>query len=726
MDKIPFEDGTLVTAGYVEIDGTKHETVQPEYTGNTPLSAYNMNKMQDNIEDSINEEKLVKRINISGASKQDTREGDNLLNIEDYASTTGAIINSITSEVIDITSPTGLSYESTLYFENIKLEAGKTYTIQRIITTKSGTKSNSTGQIELYLGGTWKKVILGASSTKNTFTVDETSTYRTRLYVAPANTSDAFTITVSNFMIYEGTEIKEYEQYGVSPSIEYEAPIESVGDNINLFDKDNANKITGTYFNSTTTVLSAGETANTIYIKCDKNTEYSISKISSQRFAVAYSYEVPKLNVNLYDIVSVTTGTVVKLPKNSKAEYLLVFYYKSDSDTLTEQEILDSIKISKGTSTGAYSPYGQGSITVVNSNKNFINIKDGSWTENGLTVNVKDNVININGTVTSSSNVFFTLQEALKLNGNYSFQAGNNVALTGGEYFRLYTGTTGFEVLKAFGALTSLNTKSENINISGTADRLAIRVNEGTVFNNVTFKPQLEFGSTATEYVPHQSQTKALYTQQPFRAIGDVRDKFVKVDGVWYEEHYIKLDSLSELAQQGGGYIVSAAYASDTYFCGFLKSGVPDFKKNSNTVIMCDKLPIGLYSNITDKECINNAYQLNIRILASRLSENSADGLTEYITKNPIFVQYVLVEPILIPCTPEQVEVLNDIYSAYANGLTNIICNDEIEPVIEIVKESKETVQSENDKAISALLERVSQLEQLVASVQNTTVEEEA
>lgn len=50
MKRINFEDGQLVNAGYVKEDGTIEEAV---YEGSTPLSAFNMNKLQDNIEEAI-------------------------------------------------------------------------------------------------------------------------------------------------------------------------------------------------------------------------------------------------------------------------------------------------------------------------------------------------------------------------------------------------------------------------------------------------------------------------------------------------------------------------------------------------------------------------------------------------------------------------------------------------------------------------------------------------
>lgn len=59
MKRINFEDGQLVTPGYVKEDGTIEEAV---YEGETPLSSLMMNKLQDNIEEAIDEQILHKYI----------------------------------------------------------------------------------------------------------------------------------------------------------------------------------------------------------------------------------------------------------------------------------------------------------------------------------------------------------------------------------------------------------------------------------------------------------------------------------------------------------------------------------------------------------------------------------------------------------------------------------------------------------------------------------------
>lgn len=54
MEKIDFQDGQLVKAGYVNIEGTQYPIVEAEYEGTTPLSAFVLNKLQANIESEIN------------------------------------------------------------------------------------------------------------------------------------------------------------------------------------------------------------------------------------------------------------------------------------------------------------------------------------------------------------------------------------------------------------------------------------------------------------------------------------------------------------------------------------------------------------------------------------------------------------------------------------------------------------------------------------------------
>ena len=54
MAKFTWQDGTLVSKAKVEIGGTIYEVDPEEYSGATPLSASNLNAMQDGIYEDIN------------------------------------------------------------------------------------------------------------------------------------------------------------------------------------------------------------------------------------------------------------------------------------------------------------------------------------------------------------------------------------------------------------------------------------------------------------------------------------------------------------------------------------------------------------------------------------------------------------------------------------------------------------------------------------------------
>ena len=53
MDKIPFVDGTKIKNAKVTVNEQEYEVTPAQYQGTTPVSAFNLNKMQDNIENTL-------------------------------------------------------------------------------------------------------------------------------------------------------------------------------------------------------------------------------------------------------------------------------------------------------------------------------------------------------------------------------------------------------------------------------------------------------------------------------------------------------------------------------------------------------------------------------------------------------------------------------------------------------------------------------------------------
>lgn len=54
MNKVNFQDGTKVKDAVVVIDGQEYTVVPAQYQGTTPLSSFNLNNMQNNVEEAIN------------------------------------------------------------------------------------------------------------------------------------------------------------------------------------------------------------------------------------------------------------------------------------------------------------------------------------------------------------------------------------------------------------------------------------------------------------------------------------------------------------------------------------------------------------------------------------------------------------------------------------------------------------------------------------------------
>lgn len=125
----------------------------------------------------------------------------------------------------------------------------------------------------------------------------------------------------------------------------------------NLFDKNNAN-ILNTYINTNTKTIVLNPNARTLYIPCSSNTEYTVQKVAGRRFCVISTTELPANNVVGTVQVYNHTASSLTITTGTNDKYLCVFYYLSSADTITEQEILDSIQIERGSTATEYEEFG--------------------------------------------------------------------------------------------------------------------------------------------------------------------------------------------------------------------------------------------------------------------------------------------------------------------------------------------------------------------------------
>jgi len=162
-----------------------------------------------------------------------------------------------------------------------------------------------------------------------------------------ASSSDYFIL--NNIQLEKGTTATTYEPYTS------QTQLISLGVE-NLFDKDHANIYNGYISSGDNHELNSSNNSSTMYIACKPNTTYTLSKISSSYFRVGYTYNLPVTNEIVYGYNS-TGVTSTTITTDSSAKYLVVTYW-ANSDTLTEQQILDTIQIEVGSKANSYSEYG--------------------------------------------------------------------------------------------------------------------------------------------------------------------------------------------------------------------------------------------------------------------------------------------------------------------------------------------------------------------------------
>lgn len=296
--------------------------------------------------------------------------------------------------------------------------------------------------------------------------------------------------------------------------------------NKNLFDKNNAN-IINCAVNALPIQMSAN--AKSIYIKIIGGKTYTISKIASTRLRAETTIQTPAVGVSVSDYQENDSGTSLTIQTSASAKYLLVYYYLSGTDTLTEQQILDSMQIEEGTTPTPY---------IEHQEQNYpINLGVENLFEN---VVYKNNYfIGSNGGEVSNDSACIWKKIKVKPNTTYTLSYESN-DYTFGQRIAEYNTSDVFiqrniTYLSSYTFTTSNTT--EYINISGLKTDGNIQIEEGTV---------------AHSYSP--------YGQTPIELckIGDYQDLIFKntLESEYYDStlelnKWYKLDKIGKVVLDG-------------------------------------------------------------------------------------------------------------------------------------------------------------------------------
>lgn len=475
----------------------------------------------------------------------------------------------------------------------------------------------------------------------------------------------------TNIIVTIDNDDMTYEPYTggtPSPNPDYPQEIQNVGDNINLYDKNNPN-ILNIPIDSNGTGVNVQNTYKTIWIPCKTNTTYTVSKIfdtTRNRFAVGYSSIEPNYSQAVEGYMSNEKANVLTVTTNTTAKYLLAYVWITGGST-TYEEMLDSIKIEEGTKATSYSNYNCGNLEVTISNKNLYKVEK-----------VIDD---------SNAPKFIFLRE-----GNVEFTTGGVPLIIAPTTIKEKTEYT--YILKCKSNVTTEN----NINFTGiyedgTRELLSANKKKDTNEFIVKFKTNKE---KTLAYVTQQYTNSAgvtiitegtmilegdyLNSDKPYKIHQEQTRIFPLAEGQkLYEGSYLAKDGIHNTRKQvvlngteNWMTIVAQKGENTTYFY-MVKTDM----KNAS-ILKSDKF-INRSVWGTDEEAIQSINDNYIRLRINTDRASTIDELKKWLAENPVVVEYELAQEEIIPYTPEQQNAFYQLQNIVLyDGINHISTDNEL------------------------------------------------
>lgn len=220
----------------------------------------------------------------------------------------------------------------------------------------------------------------------------------------------------------------------------------------------------------------------------------------------------------------------------------------------------------------------------------------------------------------------------------YSFDGFSNNDVGGIYWTGWFYYNSQKEIIGSRQANSGGNESNKKITFTTPSDCNYIRIgSRGLSLNGATV--QLEEGSVATPYEPYKTNILTVNEDVELRGIGDVQDTLDCLTGEVTER-------VGEIVLNGSENWTLRKTSENTLVFNVEDLGLNSFTdfQSSTTKMMSDKFVTGYYEN-NDKEFIcgkANGQGLLIGILKSKLATQDVKGLKQYLSQNPITVQYQL------------------------------------------------------------------------------------
>lgn len=448
-------------------------------------------------------------IMLEGESQQATRTGKNSLDNTATTKISNGItftVNSDKTVLADGTNDT--SANSSLVINRYDLSPG-TYILNGC---PSGGASNT---YRLAIQETGSYSLLGSIDIGNgsgEFTIDTTTNVQIAIFIQKG-------LTVNNLlfkpMLRKATIADDtYEQYGASPSQDYQSKIENL---------EGKNKFNYLWFDTTKEVDWTAYQSITSLAK-------AIPIFIGKGKVATFSSNVPLLSGDnlLYAINDLTNssrasfalGKTQTIEANNEG-YVYVGYLKSRTNYDKVKDGTYYVQVEEGTVATNYVPYN--SLEIKDVGENLIKAREYSATVNNVERSITNGLVKLNGTMgeaAAGSNAFSII-------GNWT--ANYSAYDTSIEYIKLKAGTYTLSIHNVKGSCTegSLALVAGNTNPKKTKAkiqlknetsktftleeesicRISVEYNVGCTFNNFEFNVMLNKGSQAP-YIPYQEQAE--------------------------------------------------------------------------------------------------------------------------------------------------------------------------------------------------------------------------
>ena len=611
---------------------------------------------------------------LKGGHKQETRSGYNF-----WKPFTSQTKDGVTLTVKDDGSYvlSGTATKTTSFYVNGLNYDAADYTIALFNSTAM---SNETFYVQIeHENGLLKQAFL----TTNTIKSGTTGKINVLSIVIPAD------LTLNNFTfkpmllkgIYTANTMLRFEQYGTMPSTDYPSEIKTVGSNVQLFDKDNVNKLNGVPDVSS---ITSNTVAKSFYVQAKPNTTYTVSrKIIGSRFVVGTTANLPAVGETIIDRKVNNEGSSITLTTSKNVNYLVVYYLYNSSEN--EEEILDNIKIEKGSVATPWSAYRTGSAEMDVANENLFNKNNTNNFLNGLGPDNSGKIQAVS-TNTSGSNYIVTIIVPCLPNSTYIISR----YIEGKTFFVYESSKKDLKIGDNINFLKRNDNTSiinERVITSTNAKYLLVKIyntyaTEQNTYNDLISNVQVIKSSTISQFKEHQSQT----------AIMPIQQEMLQGDYIEDVEHH----EWGKYIFTGKETIENIGKSGDITFFKTSLSNLSDFNYiDDNTVnYMCTHFKA---IKVADR-FQNNTFFINIEKKVSLCSQEitTIDALKAYLkarydANDPVVIYYKLTNAIDLELTEAQKAVREQKLHTYKN-VTNINLSDELASIDVTYKKDLDTI----------------------------------